>query len=153
MVGRSAGTPHFHASGEREMLSNLPQSRAAPSPPAQSAAGSGGQCKMEQEARFCTEKAHAGRKGLHGHQIKFFLLIWLSQVLYIIVFMYVSWPCGSLLLHGLFLVVESGAALRCGAQASHSGGFSCRGTWILGHLGVRSCCTWARESCFLGSRA
>lgn len=55
---------------------------------------------MEQEARFCTESS-CWEKGSMATKLNF-LLIWLSQVLYIIVFMYVSWPCGSLLLHGLF---------------------------------------------------
>ena len=34
--------------------------------------------------------------------------------------------------HGLSLVAASGATLRCGAQASHCGGFSCCGAWALG---------------------
>ena len=37
----------------------------------------------------------------------------------------------SLLRVGFSLVAESGATLRCGAQASHCGGFSC-GAWALG---------------------
>lgn len=85
---------------ERDAV-NLPQSRAA-LVHSQSAAGSGGQCKMEQEARFCTESSCWEKEGSMATKLNF-LLIWLSQVLYIIVFMYVSWPCGSLLLHGLFL--------------------------------------------------
>ena len=32
----------------------------------------------------------------------------------------------------LSLVAASGATLRCGAQASHCGGFSCCGAWTLG---------------------
>ena len=38
---------------------------------------------------------------------------------------------GSSLLHGLRLVVESGAALQCRVPASHCGGFSC-GAWAVG---------------------
>ena len=33
---------------------------------------------------------------------------------------------------GLSLVVASGVTLRCSAQASHCGGFSCCGAWALG---------------------
>ena len=32
-----------------------------------------------------------------------------------------------------------GAALSCGAQASHRGGFSCHRAWALGHMGFSSC--------------
>ena len=37
-------------------------------------------------------------------------------------------------MHGLSLVAASGggATLRCSAQASHCGGFSCCGAWALG---------------------
>ena len=35
-------------------------------------------------------------------------------------------------MHGLSLVVASGATLRCGARASHCGGFSCCGARALG---------------------
>ena len=34
--------------------------------------------------------------------------------------------------HGLSLVAASGATLRCGAQASHCGGFSCCGARAVG---------------------
>lgn len=97
-VGRSAGTPHFHASGEREMLSNLPQSRTLLVPQPECSRLQEGSARWNRRPGSAL-RAHAGEKGAPGHQIKFFfLLIWLSQVLYIIVFMYVSWPCGSLLL-------------------------------------------------------
>ena len=40
---------------------------------------------------------------------------------------------GSLLLHmGFFLLRRAGATLRCGARASHCGGFSCCGAQALG---------------------
>ena len=34
--------------------------------------------------------------------------------------------------HGLSLVVAAGATLRCSAQASHHGGFSCGRAWAPG---------------------
>ena len=53
---------------------------------------------------------------------------------------------------GLSLVVVSGATLRCGAQASHCGGFSCCGARALGSRasvvvahGLSSCGSWALE--------
>ena len=54
--------------------------------------------------------------------------------------------------HGLSLVVASGATLRCGAQASHCGGFSCCGARALGMRasvvvahGLSSFGSWALE--------
>ena len=39
---------------------------------------------------------------------------------------------GLLAAHSLSLVADSGGAtLRCGARASHCGGFSCCGAWAL----------------------
>ena len=45
-----------------------------------------------------------------------------------------SFGCvGSLLLHAGFLQLwRAGATLRCGARASHCGGYSCCGAWALG---------------------
>ena len=65
-------------------------------------------------------------------------------------------------MHGLSLAVANGATLRCGAQASHFGGFSCCGAQALGMQasvavarGLSSCGLQALErrlsSC--GSRA
>ena len=45
---------------------------------------------------------------------------------------------------GLSLVAAGGATLRCGARASHCGGFSCCGAWALGAAGFSSCGTQAQ---------
>ena len=52
---------------------------------------------------------------------------------------------------------RAGATLRCGARASHCGGFSCCGAWALGPRasvvaarGLSSCDSWALE-CSLSS--
>ena len=47
---------------------------------------------------------------------------------------------------------EWGATLRCGAQASHCGGFSCCGAWGL-ECRLSSCGTWAQQLWLMGSRA
>ena len=53
---------------------------------------------------------------------------------------------------GLSLVMASGDTVRCGAWASHCGGFSCCGARALGAwasvvvaCGLRSCGSWALE--------
>ena len=60
---------------------------------------------------------------------------------------------GSLLLHTGFLQLrQAGATLRCSAQASHCGGFSCcqaralgtRASVVVAH-GLSSCGSWALE--------
>ena len=55
-------------------------------------------------------------------------------------------------MHGLSLVAVRGATLRCGAWASHCGGFSCCGARALGTQAsvavadrVSSCDSWALE--------
>ena len=46
---------------------------------------------------------------------------------------------------GFSLVVVSGEQFfGCSAQASHCGGFSCRGAWALGQIGFSSWGTWAQ---------
>ena len=46
---------------------------------------------------------------------------------------------GCSLLHAGFLQLRrAGSTLRCGAQASHCGGFSCCRTWALGHASSRA---------------
>ena len=60
---------------------------------------------------------------------------------------------GSSLLHMGFLQLRrAGATLRCGARASHCGGFSCCGAWALGAWasvvvarGLSSCGLWSLE--------
>ena len=42
--------------------------------------------------------------------------------------------------------------LRCGAWASHCGGFSCCGAWALGWAGFSSCGTLAQQLWLTGSR-
>ena len=58
---------------------------------------------------------------------------------------------------GFLLLQQAGATLRCGARASHCGGFSCCGAWALGVrasvvvvCGLSSCGLWALE-CRLSS--
>ena len=51
---------------------------------------------------------------------------------------------------GFFLVVQAGATLRCGAWASHCGGFSCCRARA---LGVRASAVVARGLSSCGSRA
>ena len=53
---------------------------------------------------------------------------------------------------GFLQLRRAGATLRCGARASHCGGFSCCGAWALGMwasgvvaLGLSSCGSWALE--------
>ena len=46
--------------------------------------------------------------------------------MYLLIYGYVG---SSLLLTGFFWLRRAGATLRCGAQASHCGGFSCCGAW------------------------
>ena len=41
--------------------------------------------------------------------------------------------------HGFSLVTAKGAALSCGAQASHCSGFSCCGAPAIGRVGFSSC--------------
>ena len=61
----------------------------------------------------------------------------------------ISGCVGSLRGHGLFSSGEWGLFSSFGAQASHCGGFSCWGAWVLWHRGFSSFDTWA-HSC--GSR-
>ena len=46
---------------------------------------------------------------------------------------------------GFSLVVASGGTLRCGAGASHCGGFSHCRAWTLGCVGFSSCGSWTAE--------
>ena len=57
---------------------------------------------------------------------------------------------GLLAAHFISLVAASGATLRCGAQASHCGGFSCCGAQA---LGAWASVTVARGLSSCGSRA
>lgn len=65
MVGRPGGILYSHASGERERLSNLPQSRTllVLQP----------ECsrlrRAVQDGTGSAMRANPGRKGLHGHQV------------------------------------------------------------------------------------
>ena len=67
-------------------------------------------------------------------------------------FIYLFIGCaGSSLLHAGFLLMRrAGATLRCGARASHCGGFSCCGAQA---LGVRVSVVVARRLSSCGSRA
>ena len=49
---------------------------------------------------------------------------------------------------GFSLVVASGGTLRCGAGASHCGGFSHCRAWTLGCVGFSSCGSWTAEHWF-----
>ena len=67
-----------------------------------------------------------------------FIYLWLCQVFVAV--------CG------LSLAVASRATLHCGVQASHCGGLSCCGAWVLGVWasvvagpGLSSCGSWALE--------
>ena len=52
---------------------------------------------------------------------------------FIIIHLFIFGCVGSLLLSAGFLWLRRvGATLRCGAWASHCGGFSCCGAWALG---------------------
>ena len=53
-----------------------------------------------------------------------------NSALFIYLFIWLCWVFVAG--RGLSLVVASGAALRCGVQASHCGGFSCCGAQALG---------------------
>ena len=76
---------------------------------------------------------------------------WSAQIFFLILFIF---GCiGSSLLRAGFLQLQwAGATLRCGARASHCGGFSCCGARALGArasvvaaLGLSSCGSWALE--------
>ena len=56
-------------------------------------------------------------------------------------FFFFSFGCvgSSLLRMGFLYLQRAGATLRCGAWASHRGGFSCCGAWALGSTGFSSC--------------
>ena len=68
-------------------------------------------------------------------------------------FIYLFGCIGSSLLRAGFLQLwQAGATLRCGARASHCGGFSCCRAWALGMRAsvvaarmLSSCGTWALE--------
>ena len=83
-----------------------------------------------------------------------FLPVLLFIVYCCIVFMdfFFSFCCiGSSLLHADFLQLrQAGATLRCGARASHCGGFSCCRAWALG-AGFSSCSTRAQQLWLTGS--
>ena len=56
----------------------------------------------------------------------------LKNKLFIYLFIYLCLCWVFTAARGLSLVAARGATLRCGAQASHCGGFSCCGAWALG---------------------
>ena len=62
------------------------------------------------------------------------MFIYIYIYIYIYIFFFFFFGCigSSLLCAGFSLVAASGATLRCGAWASHCGGFSCCGTRALG---------------------
>ena len=57
-------------------------------------------------------------------------LIFLINLFILFIYSWLHWV--SVAVHGLSLVVASGATLRCSAQAPHCGGFSCCGARALG---------------------
>ena len=66
----------------------------------------------------------------------FFILVrirWDSIILFL--FFFFGCVGSSLLQAGFLQLWQAGATLRCGAQASHCGGFSCCGAWALGSQG------------------
>ena len=57
-----------------------------------------------------------------------------------IIYLFIFGCVGSSLLHAGFLQLQRAeATLRCGARASHCGGFSCCGAWALECMGFSSC--------------
>ena len=85
--------------------------------------------------------------GLCLNQGTYFLFV--NKFIY---FIYLFFGCfGSSLLHAGFLQLRrAGATLRCGAGASHCGGFSCCGAWA---LGTRASVVVAHGLSSCGSRA
>ena len=75
-----------------------------------------------------------------------------SYLFFKFIYFYLYFGCvGSSLLHTGFLQLwRAGATLRCGAQASHCGGFSCCGARA---LGKRASVVVARRLCSCGSQA
>ena len=71
--------------------------------------------------------------------------VFLTNILNIILFIYLSGLSGSSLLCGLFS--------SRGVWVSHCGGFSCCRVWALACLDFSSCSTWAQYLWLLGSRA
>ena len=75
-------------------------------------------------------------------------------LIYLFICLFLNFGCvGSSLLRAGFLQLRrAGAALRCGAQASHCGGFSCCGARalaarasVVAARGLSSCGSWALE--------
>ena len=68
-------------------------------------------------------------------------------------YLFIYWlHCVFIAVHRLSLVGRAGATLRCGAWASHCGGFSCCGAQAVGArasvvvaCGLSSCGSWALE--------
>ena len=55
--------------------------------------------------------------------------------MYVFIYLFTFGCVGpSLLLAGFLWLRRAGATLHCGAQASHCGGYTCRGAWALGGL-------------------
>ena len=74
-----------------------------------------------------------------------------NLILFYFILFYFIGCVGSSLLHGSSsLVVELGATLRCGAQVSYCGGFSCCGAQA---LGTRASVVAAHRLSSCGSRA
>ena len=55
-----------------------------------------------------------------------------NKVNQLYIYIYIICVGSSLLRAGFVQLQRAGATLRCGAQASHCGGFSCCGAWALG---------------------
>ena len=87
----------------------------------------------------------------------FFTLMAFKNVLLfntLTVYLFTFGCAGSLLLHWLFSRCgERGLLSSCSACASHCGSFFCCGAQALGRPGLSSCCTWAQQLRFPGSRA
>ena len=54
---------------------------------------------------------------------------------------------------GFSLAGELGVLSSCGMQASHRGGFFCRGAQVLGHMDFISCAMQAQQLRLMSSRA
>ena len=78
-----------------------------------------------------------------------------QMCLFIYLFIFIIFGCvgSSLLCTGFLQLWEVGATLRCGARASHHGGFSCCGAWALECAGFSRCGAWTQQLWLTGSRA
>ena len=81
-------------------------------------------------------------------------ILFLKNKFYLFIYLFLA-VLGLCCCMWLSLVAVSGATLRCGAQASHCGGFSCCGARTVGSQasvvvahGLSSCGSWALERRF-----